>query len=170
MSEIVWRGLPGLCSLWLPTAVFKACLTPYGVAAVIEKVLYNGLLAGWFVAGDWFFYDNPLESDGKHRRPPWLGCACCRSNWTASYATGPDRVYVNPFVRSDARATVATNRGTQRGGQGFPGTGASRCNARPTTCRRSIAIGGPRGRGASGAIWCARGRGRREIRWPWSFP
>jgi len=46
---------------------------------VLERSLYNGALAGISLAGDRFFYVNPLESLGTHHRQPWYGCACCPS-------------------------------------------------------------------------------------------
>ena len=46
---------------------------------VLERSLYNGALAGISLAGDKFFYVNPLESVGTHHRKDWYGCACCPS-------------------------------------------------------------------------------------------
>ena len=47
---------------------------------VLERTLYNGVLSGVSLDGGTFFYPNPLESDGRHQRQPWFGCACCPSN------------------------------------------------------------------------------------------
>src|SRR5690606_22857976 len=49
-------------------------------ADVMERSLYNAVLAGVSLAGDRFFYVNPLESDGDRRRSRWHGTACCPSN------------------------------------------------------------------------------------------
>lgn len=49
-------------------------------AAIIERALYNGALAGISLSGDRFFYANPLESRGTHERVPWFECACCPPN------------------------------------------------------------------------------------------
>jgi len=49
-------------------------------ADVIERALYNNVLAGLSLDGRQYFYVNPLESDGKHRRQEWFGCACCPPN------------------------------------------------------------------------------------------
>ena len=46
---------------------------------VLERAMYNGALAGISLAGDRFFYVNPLESLGNHHRQAWYGCACCPS-------------------------------------------------------------------------------------------
>ncbi len=78
---------------------------------VAERTLYNALLSGLGLAGDRFFYPNPLESDGSHERSPWFGCACCPSNLTRFLPSLPgylygrrgNRLYVNLYVGSRAR-------------------------------------------------------------------
>ncbi|TWT36168.1 Non-reducing end beta-L-arabinofuranosidase [Posidoniimonas corsicana] len=54
---------------------------------VAELALYNNALAGMNLAGNRFFYVNPLAADGfrpfNHGRPersPWFGTACCPTN------------------------------------------------------------------------------------------
>jgi uncharacterized protein len=47
---------------------------------VLERVLYNGVLAGISQDGSRFFYDNPLASRGEHHRQEWFGIACCPPN------------------------------------------------------------------------------------------
>jgi DUF1680 family protein len=54
---------------------------------VAEVALFNNALAGVNLAGNAFFYVNPLEADGitpfnqgKAGRAPWFGTACCPSN------------------------------------------------------------------------------------------
>ena len=37
-------------------------------ADVLEQALYNGALSGLSRDGEHYFYENPLESDGKHTR------------------------------------------------------------------------------------------------------
>ncbi len=49
-------------------------------ADVLELALYNGVLSGLSLDGTSFFYENPLESHGKHHRQPWFKCACCPPN------------------------------------------------------------------------------------------
>ena len=46
----------------------------------IEHTLYNGMLPGLSLDGEQYFYQNPLEDDGSHRRQPWFGVACCPPN------------------------------------------------------------------------------------------
>ena len=77
---------------------------------VLERSLYNGVLAGWSLEGDRFFYVNPLESDGDHHRKAWYGCACCPSQicrfipsvGNYIYGTSDDGVWVNLFIGSEA--------------------------------------------------------------------
>ncbi|ADB35195.1 protein of unknown function DUF1680 [Kribbella flavida DSM 17836] len=59
-------------------------------ADAIERMLYNGFLAGVSLGGDEYFYVNPLqlrgaaEPDGNrspaHGRRGWFDCACCPPN------------------------------------------------------------------------------------------
>lgn len=77
-------------------------------ADVVERSLYNGVLAGINLAGDRFFYVNPLESDGKHHRKAWYGCACCPSNLCRFlpslggyiYGEAPGAIFVNLYIGS----------------------------------------------------------------------
>ncbi len=81
---------------------------------VLERTLYNGLLAGVSVDGDSFFYPNPLESTGKHQRQPWFGCACCPSNICRFipslpgyvYAVKGRNIYMNLFLSNTAEVEV----------------------------------------------------------------
>lgn len=61
-------------------------------ADVMERTLFNNVLAGMALDGKTFFYVNPLEvrpEEARHRydqhyvktsRVPWFGCACCPPN------------------------------------------------------------------------------------------
>ncbi len=60
---------------------------------VLERTLYNGVLSGVSLDGGTFFYPNPLESDGRHHREPWFGCACCPSNICRFIPSVPGYVY-----------------------------------------------------------------------------
>jgi hypothetical protein len=70
---------------------------------VLERTLYNGLISGMSLDGGAFFYPNPLASDGKHKRQPWFGCACCPSNLCRFIPSLPGYVYA---VRDEAHAPV----------------------------------------------------------------
>lgn len=84
---------------------------------VLERSLYNNLLSGVALSGDHFFYPNPLESMGQHKRSEWFGCACCPSNISRFipsmpnyiYARKEDRLYINLFVSSTT--TFKTKKG-----------------------------------------------------------
>ena len=81
---------------------------------VMERTLYNGLLSGVSLDGKSFFYPNPLESKGQHKRQPWFGVACCPGNITRFLASLPgyvyaqqqDRLYVNLFVAGTAEIKI----------------------------------------------------------------
>ena len=49
-------------------------------ADVMELALYNGALTGLSREGTDYFYANPLESRGQHRRWQWHPCPCCAMN------------------------------------------------------------------------------------------
>ncbi len=88
---------------------------------VIERSLYNGLIAGISLDGKSFFYVNPLEADGKFEfnqgaktRQNWFDCSCCPTNLVRFipslsgliYAQQKDELYVNLYVASSAKLTV----------------------------------------------------------------
>lgn len=81
---------------------------------VLERSLYNGLLAGINLAGDRFFYVNPLESTGSHHRQAWFGTACCPSNLSRFlpslgsyiYGTSENALWVNLYIGSEATMKV----------------------------------------------------------------
>ena len=66
---------------------------------IIERTLYNNVLAGMSQDGTQFFYVNPLEVDPpvtkrrydchlvKTQRVGWLGCACCPPNIARTMAS-----------------------------------------------------------------------------------
>lgn len=91
-------------------------------ADVMERAIYNTILAGMALDGKHFFYVNPLEvvpekskkdptkSHVKAVRPQWLGCACCPPNLARMlasidqyvYLQKTDRVLTNLFMNCDA--------------------------------------------------------------------
>src|SRR5439155_18685323 len=78
-------------------------------ADIVEREIYNGILAGVSLDGEKFFYVNPLASNGKHHRQGWFDCACCPPNllrFVASigqyaYARDRDSIYVNQYIASN---------------------------------------------------------------------
>ena len=83
-------------------------------ADIMERSLYNGALAGISLAGDKFFYVNPLESEGNHHRQAWYGCACCPSQicrflpsiGNYIYGTSSKTVWVNLYMGNTAKIEV----------------------------------------------------------------
>ena len=81
---------------------------------VLERSLYNALIDGVSLDGGGFFYPNPLESDGRHERQPWFGCACCPSNICRFipsvpgyvYAVKDNFLYVNLYMANDMDVEV----------------------------------------------------------------
>ncbi|MFH1748721.1 MAG: beta-L-arabinofuranosidase domain-containing protein [Planctomycetota bacterium] len=81
---------------------------------VLERALYNGVLAGISLDGRKFFYTNPLGSRGESERRDWYACACCPPNIARLllslggyvYAHSDDAIYVNLFVGSQARVAL----------------------------------------------------------------
>ncbi len=81
---------------------------------VLERSLYNSLLAGVSLSGNNFFYPNPLASDGGYQRSPWFGTACCPSNICRFmpslpgyvYAVNKRDVYVNMFMPSTSTINI----------------------------------------------------------------
>ena len=80
---------------------------------VLERVIYNGFLAGVSLDGKTFFYANPLEYDGKSEfnmgsstRQEWFSSACCPTNVVRfmpllpgfAYARRNDTLYVNFYM------------------------------------------------------------------------
>lgn len=114
---------------------------------VMERALYNTVLAGMQLDGKRFFYVNPLEvvpgiagEAVTHRhdlpvRPKWFGCACCPPNVSrtitsiANYAWGMDgdviysHLYAGGVLDLDtAKITVTT---------GYPYDGAVKYQVEP---------------------------------------
>ena len=89
---------------------------------VAEVALYNNVLAGVNLAGNRFFYVNPLETDGKRTfnhgtagRAEWFGTACCPSNLARlipqvsgmTYSVAEDNLYCGFYIGSQTEVEVA---------------------------------------------------------------
>lgn len=76
-------------------------------ADVMERAIYNTVIAGMALDGKHFFYVNPLEvnpdssrkdpakSHVKFVRPEWLGCACCPPNLARLLMSVDQYIYHN---------------------------------------------------------------------------
>ena len=82
-------------------------------ADVMELALYNAAISGISIAGNAFFYQNPLQSNGG-RRSSWIGLACCPTNLTRIipqvggfvYARRDKNVYVNLYAAGTASIKI----------------------------------------------------------------
>ncbi|MBI5864147.1 MAG: glycoside hydrolase family 127 protein [Planctomycetes bacterium] len=77
---------------------------------VLERALYNNVLAAISLDGESFNYVNPPASRGRQRRQPWFACACCPPNLARlfptvggyMYAQNEKAIYVNMYAKSTA--------------------------------------------------------------------
>ena len=101
---------------------------------VLERSMYNGALAGISLAGDTFFYVNPLESLGNHHRQAWYGCACCPSQicrflpsiGNYIYGVSDGAVWVNLYMGNTAEVKVGRKTVTLTQETGYPWDGGVR--------------------------------------------
>lgn len=83
-------------------------------ADIMERVLYNGFLAGVSLDSRKFFYVNPLLSTGEHHRQGWFECACCPPNVArllASlgnyiYSKSPDGLAVHLYIQGSVQVNL----------------------------------------------------------------
>lgn len=93
---------------------------------VVERALYNTVLAGIALDGKSFFYVNPLEvwpdncilrTSKEHVKPirqKWFGVACCPPNIARTlaslgqyiYAQDDNSLYINLYVSGEAKARI----------------------------------------------------------------
>jgi DUF1680 family protein len=113
---------------------------------VLERTLYNGLLAGVSLSGDLFFYPNPLESDGRTpfnqgaaTRQPWFEVACCPSNLARFLPSLPgtilaqkdDALFVNLYIQSEADLRLGPDKVRLTLETGYPWQGWVRIKVEP---------------------------------------
>lgn len=112
-------------------------------ADVLERALYNTVLAGMSRDGQHFFYVNPLEvwpeasrhNPGKHHVKPvrqgWFACACCPPNVArllASlgeyvYTQTADTLYTHLYIGGTAEVRLAGSNVTVTQESGLPWSG-----------------------------------------------
>ena len=108
---------------------------------VLERSIYNGVLAGVSLGGDRFFYVNPLATDGHqlfnqghNTRFPWTGCACCPVNIARfipsvpgfAYATRGRSVYTGFFLSGTAEIPLEGGKVVLRQTTEYPWSGKVR--------------------------------------------
>jgi uncharacterized protein len=113
---------------------------------IVERTLYNGLLAGISFDGNKFFYPNPLESDAKYAfnmgsctRQSWFDCSCCPTNLIRFlpsipglvYATRDNNLYVNLFMSNQAKLTVGDTKVEVIQQTGYPWNGQINIEVNP---------------------------------------
>ena len=84
-------------------------------ADIMELALYNGSISGLSLDGSLFFYENPLESRGRHNRWKWHHCPCCPPNiehmvasiGSRMYGVADDAIAVHLYGDNTARFAVA---------------------------------------------------------------
>ncbi len=80
-------------------------------ASLMEHTLYNAVLPGLSLNGMEYFYENPLEDNGTHRRQAWFGCACCPPNVARLMAqlpgyfasTNGNSIYLHLYAASEMK-------------------------------------------------------------------
>ncbi|MBZ9979331.1 glycoside hydrolase family 127 protein [Mesorhizobium sp. BR-1-1-10] len=106
---------------------------------MMERALYNGSISGLSLDGSLFFYENPLESRGKHNRWKWHRCPCCPPNigrMVASigsyfYSLADDALAVHLYGDSTARFDIAGTPVTLTQASRYPWDGAVEITVEP---------------------------------------
>ncbi|QEN85146.1 glycoside hydrolase family 127 protein [Labrys sp. KNU-23] len=101
-------------------------------ADVMEQALYNGSISGLSLDGSRFFYENPLESRGRHNRWKWHRCPCCPPNigrmvasiGTYMYGLAEDAVAVHLYGDSSIRFEVEGHKAALTQASRYPWDGA----------------------------------------------
>lgn len=100
-------------------------------ADIMELSLFNGTLSGLSRDGLHYFYANPLESDGSHKRWTWHPCPCCTMNVSrlvASvgnyfYSHNADTIAVHLYGSNTAAIKVAEKNITLKQTADYPWNG-----------------------------------------------
>jgi uncharacterized protein len=120
---------------------------------MIERILYNRLLAGVSLDGTRFFYGCPLESRGpgtfnrgpgaecdvRHTRPKWFSCVCCPTNIPRilpviggyAYAQRDGCLYIDQYVPGEAKVHLGNAEVNVVVATDYPWDGHIRIELRP---------------------------------------
>ncbi len=113
---------------------------------VLERSLYNNMLAGVSLRGDTFFYPNVLEFDGKNTfnqgaacRSAWFNCSCCPSNVSRFvpslpgyiYGTKDNTVFINLYIGNEAEIQLPGNQVQLRQITDYPWNGSVKIEVAP---------------------------------------
>ncbi len=110
-------------------------------ADIMEQALYNGAMSGLSLDGKTFFYENPLESAGKHHRWVWHHCPCCPPNiarllasiGSYMYAVSEDEIAVHLYGESTARFDIGAKKIELEQKTRYPWDGAIHFNVETDT-------------------------------------
>ncbi len=113
---------------------------------VMERSLYNNMLAGVSLRGDTFFYPNVLEFDGKNTfnqgaacRSEWFNCSCCPSNVSRFipslpgyiYGTKDNTVFINLYIGNEAEIKLPGNQVQLKQVTDYPWNGSIKIEVAP---------------------------------------
>jgi DUF1680 family protein len=113
---------------------------------VLERMLYNNVIAGISLAGTEFFYPNALESNGEYKfnkgactRQAWFDCSCCPTNLirfipyipNLIYATQGNTAYINLFMSNKANISLEKGNVALEQQTGYPWNGNVKIAVKP---------------------------------------
>jgi len=106
----------------------------------LERALYNNVLNGVSLAGDRYYYENPLARAGRPRWE-WHGCPCCPPMFLKImsavpgyiYARDSEGVYVNLFIGSAVELEWRETKVTLTQTTGYPWEGRVSIAVDPAT-------------------------------------
>ncbi len=111
---------------------------------IVERSLYNGLLAGMNLEATRFFYVNPLASKGDHHRKAWYGTACCPSQMARIipsvgnyiYGKGDESIYVNLYIGSQTTIMFPNRKVSIAQESNYPWDGTIKIKVSPSKTHR----------------------------------
>ncbi|WP_367392653.1 glycoside hydrolase family 127 protein [Lewinella sp. LCG006] len=113
---------------------------------IIERTLYNGLIAGLSLDGTQFFYPNALEADGVYTfnrgactRQSWFDCSCCPTNIIRFlpalpgllYSKEAQTIYTNLYAGSTSKVSLENGTFTLKQTTAYPWEGRVKMTINP---------------------------------------
>jgi len=110
-------------------------------ADLTELTMYNSGISGVSLSGDRFFYTNPIESEGNHRRRAWFNPPCCPSNvvrflpeiGSTIYGKTDKGIYINQFIGSEVTISMTDHEITLKQESNYPWEGGISLKVNPET-------------------------------------
>jgi DUF1680 family protein len=108
-------------------------------ADLTELTMYNSAISGVSLNGDGFFYTNPLESNGKHKRQNWSNPPCCPTNivrflpeiGSTIYSKRDKEIYINQFIGNEAKIALGNQEIRMKMETAYPWEGTINLNIDP---------------------------------------